>query len=204
MRCFPDDKRQIHITITKNNVRELSAFFDFLDSQGVHRVGMFPADYMAWNREETSLLRTELNRILRKQGDKFTFIGSDWQKARRGAKRPPCNRIYLGADGSFYPCKCFSTLSSHSAAKYRIGSLDTGIDAGKRKEIFSRLENIVDDFESRSYAKSVYKGILGYIYCPMNTTMYALEQGGNMEKCLSNYYRLMIAFNTPFLRFMQG
>jgi len=119
------DKLHIHVTLTKSNYLGLPEYFSFLSGLGVKSVGLFPADYCYWAKDEAQSLETVLRNSLFDYHRHLRFAGLDWLRSIQPPHRPPCDRVYLGADGAFI---CASI--SRPALRRRLKS--SGSDRSKK------------------------------------------------------------------------
>jgi len=200
---FDREKLHIHCTITKKNIEGLPDFFDFLTAEGIRSVGLFPADYVYWSKRDAFGLGSQLEQLLPAFKDKLHFGGLSWLLRQKTSGRRKCDRLYVGANGRFYVCKCFSTLTPEVAGRLEIGSLEEGIDFKKRDKQLQCLYEKVTELEQTLIDYESLKEISAYIYCPINIMLNATYNDYDTARWLRSYYRMMTAFISPFLSLLE-
>lgn len=193
---------RVHVTLTGNNVTGLPDFLSVLSKEAIEDVGIFPADYTRWKEQDFVTINRTIKDVLYRFGDEFNFVNYRGIFGVNPPSRPECNRIYMGPDGNFYICKCFSVMPASHAKNFIIGSLNDGIDFQKRKRILGNLYKQIRDFEKRHFPEEKQRVILPYIYCPVNTLLYSNLRKHDLDKALMSYYRMMGSFTGPFVSFL--
>jgi sulfatase maturation enzyme AslB (radical SAM superfamily) len=193
------DKVRIHITVTACNLDALPEFLSYLSEVRIHDVGIFPADYAHWSDKNIARIDKTIRDVLDIYREEFSFVTylRKTDATLKGRKR--CNRIYLGPDGNFYLCKCFSVLPYRHKMKYMIGSLQDGFDMKKRARILSGLYDRIQSFEKARYRSREWKSLLPHIYCPLNSLIYSMHIKRKPDSGLARYYNVMRAFHKPFI-----
>ena len=111
-------------------------------------------------------------------------------------KRSACSKITLADDGNFYlSCAAFLSIPAVSRRKYKIGSVDSGINFERRRLFLNRTDKIVNQC-------LVYKSPKEKIiqpFCPFCDYYYGLVHNIDIKKRLDNFEKISRLYKKLFL-----
>jgi len=162
----PRDTMSALITYTPATVYALKKSVEYLIAQKFKRIDFFPDLWSKpWDRKSCDVAQNQIEQIARDLLIRTNTRRFTWGYASRlSEKRSSCSKIYCSPEGVFFICDKVVTLPKRLRKEFAFGDVETGIDHGRRTEIFS---SVLKKFDVMSNEFCARCDLRRYCFCPL-------------------------------------